>query len=173
MYRNPAFAIRSRDGVGMTPPKVPGTPKPWSSVMMRSTFGAPLGGTTRGGHQGVESVAASLITPPNFGAGAGSCLPSTVVVALAEPSWPVTCWAETTEIVPCNNNAKRYKKLFSLKLDLPTPGEEFIHYSLACDYLRYGFNVVGFKTIPKPWLQCSTRAAIPESSLIFSFQTSG
>src|SRR5271170_867981 len=61
--------------------------------MMRSTLGAPLGGTTRGGHQGVESLTVSLITPPNGGAGAGSCFPLTVVVASADPNWPVTCWA--------------------------------------------------------------------------------
>ena len=34
-------------GVGMTPPKVPGAPKPTSSVMVRSTLGAPLGDTLR------------------------------------------------------------------------------------------------------------------------------
>ncbi len=39
-------------GVGMTPPKVLGTPKPASSVMMSRTLGAPLGGTTRGAHHG-------------------------------------------------------------------------------------------------------------------------
>src|SRR5258707_2011001 len=61
--------------------------------MIRSTLGAPLGGTTRGGHQGVESLALSLITPPNFGGGDGSCLPSTVVAAPAEPNVPVTCSA--------------------------------------------------------------------------------
>ena len=38
----------------MTPPKVLGAPKPWSSVIMSRTLGAPFGGTTRGGHQGVE-----------------------------------------------------------------------------------------------------------------------
>src|SRR5208282_65127 len=85
--------MRSRFGVGMTPPKVLGTPYPWSSVMMRRTLGAPLGGTTRGGHHGVESLASSLMTPPNFGGGAGSCFPSIVVVALGEPKSPVTCWA--------------------------------------------------------------------------------
>ena len=85
--------MRSIVGVGMTPPKVLGTPKPASSVMISSTFGAPFGGTTRGAHQGFDCSASSLITPPNFGSGGGSCLPLMVVVALGEPSVPVTCWA--------------------------------------------------------------------------------
>src|SRR5271167_3950429 len=85
--------MRSRFGVGMTPPKVLGTPYPWSSVMMSRTLGAPLGGTMRGGHHGVESLASSLITPPNFGGGGGICFPSIEVVALGEPGVPVTCWA--------------------------------------------------------------------------------
>ena len=50
----PVFAMRSIVGVGMTPPKVLGTPKPASSVMMSRTLGAPLGGTTRGAHQGFD-----------------------------------------------------------------------------------------------------------------------
>src|SRR5208282_1780170 len=61
--------------------------------MMRSTLGAPFGGTTRGGHQGVDSSAVSLITPPNCGGGGGSCLPSIVVVASGEPSTPAVCCA--------------------------------------------------------------------------------
>src|SRR5271165_145057 len=61
--------------------------------MMSRTLGAPLGGTTRGGHQGVESLASSLITPPNLGGGGGICFPSMVVVALGEPNVPVTCCA--------------------------------------------------------------------------------
>jgi hypothetical protein len=81
--------MRSILGVGMTPPKVLGAPKPWSSVMMSSTLGAPLGGTMRGGHHGVDSEAFSLITPPNFGSGAGSCFPVIVVVASGEPGVPV------------------------------------------------------------------------------------
>src|SRR6185437_11669553 len=62
-----------------------------------STFGALLGGTIRGGHQGVDSEAFSLITPPNFGSGGGSCFPSMVVVALGEPNSPVTCCAMQKE----------------------------------------------------------------------------
>ena len=85
--------MRSRAGVGTTPPKVPGAPKPTSSVMISSTLGAPLGGTTRGGHQAFDSEAFSLITPPNSGSGGGRCFPLMVVVALGEPNTPVTCWA--------------------------------------------------------------------------------
>src|SRR5215472_5703351 len=91
----------------MTPPNVPETPKPWSSVMMSSTFGAPFGGTTRGGHHGFESLASSLITPPNGADGGGNCLPSIVVVALGEPGVPVTCCANKEPCVRINatNNA--------------------------------------------------------------------
>src|ERR1700758_2413658 len=91
--RSPCAAMRSMVGVGMTPPKVLGAPKPWSSVMMSSTLGAPFGGTTRGGHHAFDSDAFSLITPPNAGSGGGSCLPVIVVVASGEPGTPVTCWA--------------------------------------------------------------------------------
>ena len=38
---------------------------------MSNTLGAPFGGTTRGGHHGVDSEALSLITPPNSGGGGG------------------------------------------------------------------------------------------------------
>ena len=56
-------------------------------------LGAPLGGTTRGGQYGFEFLASMLITPPNFGGGVGTYLPSTVVVAVGEPGVPVICWA--------------------------------------------------------------------------------
>src|SRR4029450_7281011 len=58
---------------------------------MRRMLGALLGGTTVGGHHGLESGAVSLMTPPNFGSGGGSCFPSIVVVALGEPGVPVVC----------------------------------------------------------------------------------
>src|SRR5438034_7014940 len=89
--------MRSRAGVGITPPKVLGAPNPQSSVMMSNTLGAPFGGTTRGGHHGFDSVAFSLITPPNFGSGGGSCLPLMVVVALGEPGVPVVCTCARAE----------------------------------------------------------------------------
>ena len=87
--------MRSIVGVGITPPKVLGTPNPASSVMISSTLGASLGGTIRGAHQGLDCRAASLITPPNLGAGAGSCSPLMDIVALGEPSTPLIFWAST------------------------------------------------------------------------------
>src|SRR5258707_9123065 len=57
--------------------------------MMSSTLGAPLGGTTRGGHHGLESLTLCWITPPNLVGGGGSCLPSIVIVALGEPGVPL------------------------------------------------------------------------------------
>ncbi len=86
--------MRSIVGVGITPPKVLGTPKPASSVMISSTFGAPFGGTTRGAHHDLDCSASFLITPPKAGSGAGSWLGLTVLVALGEPNVPVTCWPE-------------------------------------------------------------------------------
>ncbi len=61
--------------------------------MMSSTFGAPLGGTTVCGQYGLESLALSLITPPNGSGGGGICFPSIVTVALGEPGTPVVCAA--------------------------------------------------------------------------------
>src|SRR5215813_315159 len=69
--------------------------------MISSTFGAPFGGTTRGGQYGFESFASSLITPSNFVGGGGSCLPSTDMVAEGDPGVPVICWAEA---VPAHRN---------------------------------------------------------------------
>src|SRR5438034_7333290 len=62
--------------------------------MMSRMLGAPLGGTTRGGQYGFESVAASLITPPNGIGGGGICFPSMVTVALGEPGVPLICWGQ-------------------------------------------------------------------------------
>src|SRR5215813_9490847 len=85
--------MRSRLGVGITPPNVLETPKPVSSVMINRTFGAPLGGTTRAGQYGVDCAVLRSILPSNFCGGGGSWLPSIVVVALGEPGTSVTCCA--------------------------------------------------------------------------------
>src|SRR6266498_6143053 len=99
LYRSPAFAMRSIVGVGITPPNVLGTPKPESSVMMSRMLGACLGGTMRGAHQAFDCRALSLITPPNFGSGGGSCFPLIVVVAPGEPGVPVGCWANVGKVL--------------------------------------------------------------------------
>src|SRR5258708_658088 len=108
--------MRSMAGVGMTPPKVLGAPKPWSSVMMSNTLGAPFGGTTRGAHQGVDSDAFNLITPPNLGEGAGNRFPLMVVVAWGEPSLPLTCWALVDRQPNTNTATVANKKLSDFKL---------------------------------------------------------
>jgi hypothetical protein len=58
-------------GVGIGPPKVDGAAKPTSSVMIRSTFGAPLGGTTSAGHAGVDCIALVSMAPRNGCGGFG------------------------------------------------------------------------------------------------------
>src|SRR6266550_4324434 len=65
--------------------------------MIKSTLGAPLGGTIVGGQYGLESTAVSLITPPNCGSCGGICLPSMVVVAPGEPGVPVVWTCAVTE----------------------------------------------------------------------------
>ena len=92
--------------------------------MISSTFGAPFGGTTEGGQYGLESAAVSLITPPNFGSGGGSCLPSMVVVALGEPGVPVVCcWPYAAVmpaiINPANDNPSQLFLSVSMTEPLP------------------------------------------------------
>src|SRR6266436_5729620 len=84
--------------------------------MMRRILGAPLGGTTRGGQYGLESVAASLITPPKGSGGGGICFPSIVTVASGEPGVPLICWAgagEATNIAAAAVSSEK-PKYFSL-----------------------------------------------------------
>src|SRR5215472_13737067 len=96
--------MRSRFGVGITPPNVLELAKPASSVMISSTLGAPFGGSTRGGQYGFDCAALRSILPPNLNGGCGSCLPSMVVVALAEPGTPVICCA-VEGVAPSNSTA--------------------------------------------------------------------
>ncbi len=74
--------------------------------MIRRMFGAPLGGTTRGAHQGVDCVATSLMTPPNGGWPTGIWSPLIVVVALGAPGVPViTCAASGAAASAAANTA--------------------------------------------------------------------
>src|SRR5271154_5548484 len=98
--------------------------------MMRSTLGAPLGGTMRGGHHGVESLALSLMTPPNFGGGGGICFPSMVVVALAEPGVPLPCCA----FALAATNPRIVRNAARLRPAFPTP---FINTLLPHSRQRY------------------------------------
>src|SRR6266496_4797366 len=107
--------MRSIVGVGITPPKVLGTPKPASSVMINRTLGAPFGGTTRGAHHGFDCRASSLITPPNLGSGGGSCLPLIVVVAAGEPGVPEIVWA-SADIEATAANAISDKRMPNLRI---------------------------------------------------------
>src|SRR5208337_1535091 len=77
--------MRSIVGVGITPPKVEGAPKPTSSVMISRMLGAPSGGTIRGGHHDFDWTAFRLIVPPNGSSGAGSTSPGIVRVPSGEP----------------------------------------------------------------------------------------
>ena len=100
--------MRSSAGVGMTPPKVLGAAKPTSSVMMSRTFGAPFGGTTRAGQEGVDCAALSSISPLNGCGGGGRYRPSIVVVAFGEPGVPLICCASAAETaVPKIRHAKK------------------------------------------------------------------
>ncbi|MGB8966907.1 MAG: hypothetical protein WCB99_14820 [Candidatus Cybelea sp.] len=53
--------------------------------MIKRTLGAPAGGTTFGGQNGLDSSALRLISPPNGAGGGGKYLPSIVSVALGDP----------------------------------------------------------------------------------------
>src|SRR6266516_4305360 len=84
--------------------------------MMRRMLGAPLGGTARGGQYVLESVALSLITPPNGIGGGGICFPSIVTVASGEPGVPLICWpgaGEATNIAAAAVSSEK-PKYFSL-----------------------------------------------------------
>src|SRR5208283_1338579 len=70
--------------------------------MISSTFGAPLGGTTFAGQQGLDCSAPRLMTPPNAGGGAGTYFPSMVVVALGEQVAVAACCAFASAAVSTN-----------------------------------------------------------------------
>src|SRR6266704_1540010 len=121
--------MRSIVGVGMTPPNVLGTPKPESSVIMSRIFGASLGGTMRGAQQALDLRASSLITPPNFGSGAGNCLPLRGAVALGEPGSPVVCISVAMHEAAVNTNAAAQRAVVMTRF-------AFIH--SPCQRLSFG-----------------------------------
>ena len=150
-------------GVGITPPKVLGTPKPASSVMISSTLGAPFGGTTRGAHQGLDCSASFLITPPNFGSGAGNCLLLMVVVALGEPGTPVICWAmdgtAASRTAAMNDRVVPRKGFFFMLILLVT----FYWHSRCRDRKEYPvYSFFGFAAkaaFSSSWIRASAAAA--------------
>src|SRR5690349_16384283 len=94
--RSPILAMRSRLGVGITPPKVLAAPKPVSSVMISKTFGAPGGGATRGGQKDLDWSALRLISPPNGTGGGGSTSPWIWRVAEGAPGGASVGWTPAT-----------------------------------------------------------------------------
>src|SRR5580704_3810173 len=113
--------------------------------MMSRMLGAPLGGTTRGGHQTVESLALSLITPPNGGGGAGSCFGLTVVVALGEPNSPVTT-CEEAALPPAN----KLETASATKATFRRPAVNFIRsFPAACSLPPACFS-------PRPSIRVAT-----------------
>src|ERR1700730_8569000 len=86
--------------------------------MIRSTLGAPLGGTTRAGQYGFDWLAWRLISPPNFGGCGGRYFPSIVVVAPGEPGVPVICCAAAgrPEIVATETDANNPTQMLLVTL---------------------------------------------------------
>jgi arylsulfatase len=65
--------------------------KPWWAPRVAAPKGAPNVLLIITDDAGFACSAPSLITPPNVGAGGGSCLPLMVEVTLGEPGVPVIC----------------------------------------------------------------------------------
>ncbi len=105
--------------------------------MISSTLGAPFGGTMLGGHQGLELVAFSLITPPNFGGGGGSCFPLIVVVALGEPGTPVTCWA-CAVAAAADNPTQNETSLRKRQPIVRFPGLSSVRIVIPFEYVNFG-----------------------------------
>src|ERR1019366_5399899 len=130
---------------------------------MSRTLGAPLGGTTRGGHHGFESVAVWLITPPNLGGGGGICFPLMVVVASACPNVPVTCCAEA--VLP---PTKKIAMTSVPKAKLRLPDRKFIRCLLASRAGLFSQGVGCDESVPLPgseeYMSRMNRRATPQCS---------
>ena len=143
--------------------------------MIRRTFGAPLGGTTRGGHQDFDSEAFSFITPPNFGSGGGSCLPSMVVVAPGEPETPVVSigpelsFAATGSetIAPAPKATAAFFNIFFIFIFLPPLNLFNPHRKLLAGYVRRE-NCRPFYRLHYVFARQVVLNKMPESIYVFS-----
>src|SRR5215471_8241417 len=87
--------------------------------MISKTLGAPFGGTTLAGQNGLESFESKLIVPPKGGAGGGRYFPSIVVVALGEPGVPVVCWASMGLAIKARAKTIGMKALIFISMSSP------------------------------------------------------
>ena len=134
--------------------------------MISSTFGAPLGGTTRGAHHALDCAAFSLITPPNFGSGGGSCFPSMVVVALGEPGTPVVCWATSGRAANRTNTAASAPHKLIIRIWLP-----FLFKSLPDQFQRvFGCRTNGLHVVFRGLLQGRRRRASQGAQIAQGFR---
>ena len=93
-----------------------------------------------------------MITPPNFGSGAGICFPSIVVVALGEPGVPVVWTCAMTEGEAANKAAA---KIAHMRISV------FVFMGLTCvvlEKIRMDVNgdFAGFIE-SQPWASCLER----------------
>jgi len=105
-------------------------------------LGAPLGGTIRGGHQVLDPSRVSLITPPNFGSGAGIWFPLIVVVAPGSPSTPLICWAAAGPAASATTQMTKAKQLLNAALiDGTIPSSSDQRLSITLQWYDAGFDV--------------------------------
>src|SRR5215470_17497399 len=115
--------------------------------MISRTLGAPFGGTTVAGQNGLESFASKLIVPPKGEAGGGRYFPSIVVVASGEPGVPVVCWASAGHMVTARAKTHATNALIFMDVVLPRrtqrltfPMGWFANFAVQSGRLACGFS---------------------------------
>jgi hypothetical protein len=104
--------------------------------MIINTFGAPLGGTTRGDHHGLDWAAFRSISPPNFDGGDGKYFPSIVVVDEGEPGTPVVCRALLKPAATVMSVANAAKTVSRLRVLIGSVSV------VISNYVIWGFQVI-------------------------------